>query len=160
MAVLWNNEALCRRNMGDLEGSRAACNEGLTHYTTPEIRKKLEHNLAECNKPPPEPTEEEKAKAAVEIEQRKERLAKMKEEQKDQAKKAVESQGGIYGEEGSAQKDYKVPGTFICPMDEAQKMGLGPPPATKPWWEQRDADSDEEPPRTTIGYLPAHHPQW
>ena len=58
-----------------------------------------------------------------------------------------------------------------------QEMGLGPPPEPKPWWEKRDAawqvapagstqhvvaeaDSDEEPERRGIGYLPAHHPNW
>jgi hypothetical protein len=160
MAVLWNNEALCRRQTGDAEGSKAACNEGLTHYASKTIRDKLEHNLAECSKAPPELTEEEKEKVTEKVEQRKEKKVKQKEEEKDISKKVVDSQGGIYGEEGSAQKDYKVPGTFICPMDEAQKMGLGPPPPAKPWWEKRDADSDEEPERTTIGYLPAHHPKW
>merc|ERR1712190_584011 len=62
MAVLLNNEALCRRNMGDLEGCRKAAEEGLKHFTTDAIRAKLEHNIAESEKPIPEPTEEEKAK--------------------------------------------------------------------------------------------------
>merc|ERR1712110_966370 len=160
MAVLWNNEALCRRRMGDLDGSRAACNEGLTHYTTPAIRAKLENNLAECDKPIPEPSEEEKKVQAEKLEQRKEKAKKQVEESKEVAKKAASSEGVIYGDEGSGQKDYVMPGPFICPMPEAQKMGLGPPPEPKPWWEKRDADSDEEPERTTIGYLPAHHPKW
>merc|ERR1719295_1623605 len=38
LAVLWNNEAWCRSQyMGDLDGARNACNEGLSHFTTPEI---------------------------------------------------------------------------------------------------------------------------
>merc|ERR1712146_675028 len=117
LAVLWNNEALCRRNMGDYEGSKAACKEGLTHYTTPEIRKKLEHNLTEAEKPPPEPTEEEKAKKAEEIELRKEKAKQQKEEWKGFTEKAADSKGEVYGESGSAQKDYVMPGPFICPMN-------------------------------------------
>ena len=76
------------------------------------------------------------------------------------------SEDGIYKGEYTGQKDYVMPGPFICPMKEAQDMGLGPPPEPKPWWEKRDAflwpeaDSDEEPERTSIGYLPAHHPKW
>merc|ERR1719198_1170124 len=134
MAVLWNNEATCRRNMGDIDGSIAAANEGLTHYTTPAIKAKLEFNLAECAKPRPEPSPEEVAKKAEKIEEAKVKVKEQKKEFKEISKKVVESEGGIYGEEGSAQKDYKVPGPFICPMNEAQDMGLGPPPAPKPWW--------------------------
>jgi len=160
MAVLWNNEALCRRNMGDLDGSAKACHEGLTHYTTPQIRAKLEHNLAESAKPPQEATPEDVKKLAEKAVEKREREQRHKEEIKDLTQKAVQSNGNIYGDEGSGQKDYVMPGPFICPMDEAQKMGLGPPPAPKPWWEKRDADSDEEEERTTIGYLPAHHPKW
>lgn len=160
LAVLYNNEALCRRTMGDLEGSRKACEEGLTHYTSPQIRAKLEHNLVECGKPLPQPTEEDQKKEAEQIARVQEKVKKQKEEVKQLAEKIVKSDGGIYGEEGSAQKDYVVPGPFICPMNEAQAMGLGPPPEPKPWWEKKDADSDEEPERKTIGYLPAHHPKW
>jgi len=152
LAVLWNNEALCRRKMRDVEGSRNACNEGLKLFATPDIRKKLEHNLTECDKPLPEPTEEEKQALAEQQEQRRQ---KDKEEKKQIARKAVESGGGIYGEQGSAQKGYEVPPPFIAPMEEAQRMGLGPPPPPKPYWE---VDSDDEPPRTTIGFLPAHPP--
>jgi len=159
-AVLFNNEATCRRNMGDIEGSIKAANEGLTHYATAAIRAKLENNLVECAKPRPEPSAEDKAKVAEKVEQHKEKVVKQKEEMKEIAKKGVDSQGDIYGDAGSAQKDYVMPGPFICPMDEAQNMGLGPPPQPKPWWEKKDEDSDEEPPRTGIGYLPAHHPKW
>lgn len=159
-AVLWNNEATCRRNTGDLEGCKAACREGMTHYASKAIRDKLQFNLTEAEKPPPEPTEEEVKKQEEVIEARKEKAKQQKEEKKEITKKAVLSDGGIYGDEGSGQKDYVMPGPFICPMPEAQKMGLGPPPEPKPWWEKKDADSDEEPERTTIGYLPAHHPKW
>mmetsp|Transcript_16709 Transcript_16709/g.47541 ORF Transcript_16709/g.47541 Transcript_16709/m.47541 type:complete len:446 (+) Transcript_16709:60-1397(+) len=154
VAVLWNNEALCRRNMRDLEGSKAACDEGLKLYASDEIRKKLRHNLEECAKPLPEPTEEEKQKEAAEIEARRQKAQEKKEEAKTIAKKVVSS-GDVYGPEGSGQKDYVVPPPFIAPMEEAQRMGLGPPPEPKPYWE---VDSDDEPPRTTIGFLPAHPP--
>lgn len=161
LAVLWNNEATCRRNMKDLDGCRKAAEEGLTHYTTEAIRQKLEFNLAESKKPPPEPTPEEKAKMEEELklraEKAKEKEQKRKEELKEITQKSVQS-GEIYGDGGSAQKDYVMPGPYICPMDQAYDMGIGPPPPPKPWWEQRDADSDEEAPRTGIGYLPAHHP--
>lgn len=160
MAILLNNEATCRRQMGDFKGSKACAEEGLTHFTTDAIRSKLQHNIVESAKPPPEPTEDEKAQEVVKIEARKEKARKQKEEFKEITKKAVVTEGGVYGDEGSAQKDYVMPGPFICPMGEAQEMGLGPPPAPKPWWEKKDADSDEEPERTTIGYLPAHHPKW
>jgi len=160
LAVLWNNEALCCRQMGDLDGARNACNEGLSHFTTPQIRTKLEHNLVEAGKAPQEPTKEEVAKKEEEIEKRKEKAEKQKTEFTELTKKAVKSDGQIYGGDGSAQKDYVMPGPFICPMKEAQDLGLGPPPEPKPWWEKKDADSDEEPERTTIGYLPAHHPKW
>merc|ERR1712150_94640 len=162
MAVLWSNEATCRRSMNDFDGSRKACEEGLTHYTTAKIREKLQASLEECDKPRPEPTEEEKAKVEEELQKRKEKakekVIKHKEEVKDIAKKSVGSGGQIYNGEGSGQKDYVQPGTFICPMDQAQDIGLGPP-KEKTWWEKRDQDSDEEE-RTGIGYLPAHHPKW
>eukprot|EP00933_Yihiella_yeosuensis_P025435 TRINITY_DN19759_c0_g1_i1.p1 TRINITY_DN19759_c0_g1~~TRINITY_DN19759_c0_g1_i1.p1 ORF type:complete len:253 (+),score=76.28 TRINITY_DN19759_c0_g1_i1:68-826(+) len=160
MAVLWNNEATARRHMGDIEGCRAAVEEGITHYTTKQIRDKLQNNLTECGKPPPVKTEEDKIKEVERKEVHKEKVKKAKEEAKEIGQKVVNSEGGIYGEEGSGQKDYVMPGPFICPMKEAQDMGLGPPPEAKPWWEKKDADSDEEPERTTIGYLPAHHPKW
>eukprot|EP00931_Biecheleriopsis_adriatica_P068072 TRINITY_DN42106_c0_g1_i1.p1 TRINITY_DN42106_c0_g1~~TRINITY_DN42106_c0_g1_i1.p1 ORF type:complete len:441 (-),score=113.70 TRINITY_DN42106_c0_g1_i1:57-1379(-) len=159
-ASLWSNEAICRRQMGDCEGALAACKEGLTHYTMPKIREKLEYNLAEAQKGPKEPSQEEIQKKEEQVEQQKEKAKKQKEEFKELSKQVVDSKGGIYGEEGSGQKDYVIPGPFICPMKEAQDMGLGPPPEPKPWWEKKDADSDEEPERTTIGYLPAHHPKW
>merc|ERR1711972_761014 len=38
VAVLWNNEATCRRNMGDYDGCRKACEEGVKHYTTKAIK--------------------------------------------------------------------------------------------------------------------------
>lgn len=160
VASLWSNEAICRIRMGDMAGAMAACNEGMQLYTLPKIREKLEHNLTEAKKGPKEPTPEEAVKKSEELEVRKEKAMKQKEEFKELTKQAVDAKGGIYGEEGSAQKDYVMPGTFICPMKEAQDMGLGPPPEPKPWWEKKDADSDEEPERTTIGYLPAHHPKW
>lgn len=159
VAVLWNNEALCRRKMRDVEGSRNACNEGLKLFAASDIRDKLQFNLAESEKPLPELTEEEKQALAVQEEQRRERIKlkkeKKKEEEKQIAKNVVDSGGGVYGEQGSGQKDYVVPPPFIAPMEEAQRMGLGPPPAPKPYWE---VDSDDEPPRTTIGFLPAHPP--
>merc|ERR1712187_637867 len=99
------------------------------------------------------------AEEAERVEARKEKAKKQKEEFKEITKKVIASDGGIYGEEGSGQQGYVMPGPFICPMNEARKMGLGPPPEPKTWWEKRDADSDEEPERTTIGYLPAHHPK-
>lgn len=160
MAVLWNNEALCYRNMADHEKAQHACKEGLSHYTTPQIRAKLEFNLAEAEKPVPQKTEEDLKKEEAHKEIVKEKIQKHKEEIKEISKKSVESGGGIYGEGGSAEKSYVMPGPFICPMNEAQEMGLGPPPAPKPWWEKKEADSDEEPERTTITYLPAHHPKW
>ncbi|CAE8628392.1 unnamed protein product, partial [Polarella glacialis] len=159
-AVLLNNEALCRRQIGDLGGSKASCKEGLTHYATPQIREKLEHNLAEARKPPPCATVEEITKQAENLEIRKGKAKKHKEEIKELSKKGVAADGKLYGEDGSAQKGYVMPGPFICPMEQAQDMGLGPPPEAKPWWVQKEADSDDEAPRTSIGYLPAHHPKW
>ncbi|CAJ1419377.1 unnamed protein product [Effrenium voratum] len=160
VAVLWSNEAVCRRQMGDLQGAIKACEEGRQHFTTPQIQQKLDHNLAEAKKGPKEVSPDEVQKKEVLVQQLKEKTKQQKEEFKEITKKAVKSDGGIYGEQGSAQKDYVVPGPFICPMKEAQDMGLGPPPEPKPWWEKKDADSDEEPERTKIGYLPAHHPNW
>lgn len=57
VASLWSNEAICRKKMGDAEGCRTACEEGLRIfeceepgkklYCSDSIRKKLEFNLAE-----------------------------------------------------------------------------------------------------------------
>jgi len=158
-AVLYSNEALCLRKMGDIEKSKEACKEGLTHYTTKRIKDKLQFNLDECEKVVAEPTEEQMARQKELIDARKEKKHKQKEELKERLRKSVPAGGKIYGEEGSAEKDYKIPPPFICPMEEAYERGIGPPPPPKPWWEKRDADSDEEE-RTNIVYLPAHHPNW
>lgn len=155
VAVLCSNEANCRRQTGDLTGAIKACEEGLSHYTTPEIRKKLENHLAEAKKGPKELTPEEAQLKEEKVQQLKEKKKQHKEQWKVLTEKAVVSDGNIYQDGKSGQKDYVVPGPFICPMNEAQAMGLGPPPEPKPYWE---VDSDDEPPRTTIGYLPAHHP--
>jgi len=161
-AVLWNNEATCCRLLGNMEGCKRAAEEGQKQYTTSGICEKLAFNLAESAKPVPEPTPEEKEKQAAELHERtekaKEKTQKQKEEFKELSQKSVQSGGAIYKDEASGQKDYVMPPTFICPMGQANDMGLGPPAPPKPWWEQRDADPDEEPPRTGIGYLPAHHP--
>merc|ERR1712242_411928 len=77
MAVLWNNEATCRRHMGDLDGCRKACEAGLEQYTTPYItptvKSKLENNLVECAKGIPEPTPAEQERRAEAVEARKEK---------------------------------------------------------------------------------------
>merc|ERR1712217_638545 len=82
-----NNESTCRRHMGDREGCRKAADEGLTHYTTDAIRKKLENNKEEAAKPIPEPTPEEKALKEAEhkqrVEEAKVKAQKQKEEFKD-----------------------------------------------------------------------------
>lgn len=165
MAVLWNNEATCQRRMGNMAGCRQAAEEGRTHWSEKGIQDKLANNLELANMPEPEPSEEEKARRAEAKEKKREELRekarKQKEEFRELSKQAtLEADGDIYGEEGSGQKDYVIPPTFICPMEQAQDMGLGPPPPPRPWWEEKEADSDEEPPRTWCTYLPAHHPKW
>merc|ERR1712228_524546 len=99
-------------------------------------------NLAECENPLPEPTEAQEVEEARILEARQEKKVKEKEEERTIAQQIVKSDGGIYGDRGSGQNDYVMPGPFICPMHEAQAMGLGPPPAPKEPWE--DQDSDEE----------------
>ena len=47
-AVLLANEARCRLNMGDHEGARKACEEGLQFCATDQIREKLQQRLAKC----------------------------------------------------------------------------------------------------------------
>jgi len=59
--VLYSNEALCLRKMGDVEKSKEACKEGLTQYTAKRIKDKLQFNLDECEKVVAEPTEEHMA---------------------------------------------------------------------------------------------------
>jgi len=130
-AVLWNNEATCHRRMGDMEECGIAAEQGLRHYTTPAIKEKLQFNVAESLKPIPEPTVEEKEKKAAELQ-----------EQTEKAKEKCQKQ----------KEEFKE-------LTQAYEMGLGPAPPDKPWWEERDADSDEEKrPKNSIGYLPAHHP--
>eukprot|EP00439_Symbiodinium_sp_Y106_P018068 s1697_g2.t1 len=162
VAVLWSNEAICCRQMEgvNLAAAIQACEEGLKLYALPQIRQKLQHSLEEAKKGPKEKSPEEEKKREELVQQHKEKRQEQKKEWRSLTEKAVAAEGGIYGEDGSAQKDYVIPGPFICPMKEAQEMGLGPPPEPKPWWEKRDADSDEEPERRGIGYLPAHHPNW
>mmetsp|Transcript_8364 Transcript_8364/g.15227 ORF Transcript_8364/g.15227 Transcript_8364/m.15227 type:complete len:443 (+) Transcript_8364:63-1391(+) len=160
VAVLWSNEATCRRQMNDFDGAIKSSEEGLKLYTTRQIKEKLKFNIEEAKKGPKEMSPEQVKQRDELVQKHKEKKQQQKEEWKETTKKAVAAEGGIYGDEGSGQKDYVMPGPFICPMDQAQEMGLGPPPEPKPWWEQKDADSDEEPPRRGIGYLPAHHPNW
>ncbi|CAE7608341.1 RYR1, partial [Symbiodinium sp. KB8] len=160
VAVLWSNEAICCRQMEDLAAATHAGEEGLKLYALPQIRQKLQHSLEEAKKGPKEKSPEEEKKREELVQLHKEKRQEQKKEWKNLTEKAVVAEGGIYGPDGSAQKDYVIPGPFICPMKEAQEMGLGPPPEPKPWWEKRDADSDEEPERRGIGYLPAHHPNW
>lgn len=159
-AVLWSNEALCRRKMGEVDKAKEACNQGLTHYTTSKIREKLQFNLVECDKIVPEPTPEQRAQQEKLLEAKKEKSRQQKDEFKEMQKKVVDSGGAIYGEDGSAEKDYKVPPPFISSMDEAYARGIGPPPPPKPWWEKKEEDSDEEPERKHTVFLPAHHPNW
>jgi len=159
-AVLWSNEAICHLKTGDYERCQFACKKGLTHFTTDKVREKLQTNLEKSEKIPDPPTEEEQQNKEEQIKQAKEKMKRYKEEEKKQAVNTVQSDGGIYGNEGSGQKDYKVPGPLICSMEDAYKIDLGPPPPPRPWWEERDRDPDEPPPRKHITYLPAHLPPW
>ncbi|CAE7448569.1 INVS, partial [Symbiodinium pilosum] len=106
VAVLWSNEAICLRGMEDMEGAVKASSEGLKLYTTQEIRKKLEFNLEEAKKGPKEKSPEEEKKREELVQQHKEKKVEQKKQWKEMTEKAVVSEGGIYGEDGSAQKDY------------------------------------------------------
>merc|ERR1712217_747386 len=50
MAVLWSNEANCRKKMGDWSRCRAACESGLGPYCAASVCAKLEYHLADCDK--------------------------------------------------------------------------------------------------------------
>merc|ERR1719401_1022025 len=52
MAVLWSNEAMCRKKMNDIDGCRKACQAGLANTCAKSIRTKLQHNLAACSAEP------------------------------------------------------------------------------------------------------------
>lgn len=51
MAVLWSNEAMCCKKMGDADRCRTACKTGLGLFSLKSVKDKLEHNLAECDRP-------------------------------------------------------------------------------------------------------------
>lgn len=53
VAVMWSNEAMCCKKMGDLERCRRACEEGLKCICSASVRAKLDCNLAACSKQPP-----------------------------------------------------------------------------------------------------------
>mmetsp|Transcript_83398 Transcript_83398/g.241345 ORF Transcript_83398/g.241345 Transcript_83398/m.241345 type:complete len:461 (-) Transcript_83398:46-1428(-) len=53
LAVLWSNEANCRKKMGDIEGCRAACEAGLAQPCAATIRAKLEFHLKTRDAVPP-----------------------------------------------------------------------------------------------------------
>merc|ERR1711971_1195746 len=100
--------------MGDYDGCRKACEAGLEQYTNPHlvptVKEKLENNLAECEKGPPVKTPEQEKVIAEKVEVLKEKKVKQKEEFKEMQQKVVTSEGGIYGDDKSGQKDYVMPG--------------------------------------------------
>lgn len=49
MASMWSNEAICRMQMGDTDGARDACNEGMKLFCSEDLRTKLRFNLDKCN---------------------------------------------------------------------------------------------------------------
>jgi len=123
-AVLWSNEAACHRKTEDWTTCRSACEQGLTHYCTAAIRKKLEDCLKDAT--------EQEAKA--------EALRAAGEEVKKappapvQRKPASRLKGGFLGEDcpeeplyepgGSRQGKVDNPGPFICPFNDAQEAGM------------------------------------
>lgn len=118
-AVLWSNEATCHRKLEAWEKSRDASREGLKHYCSAKIRKKLEDLLAEA--------EVELADCASGIIKEKPPAPPKKPPTKlDDGfiEKAAASDKPIYGEDGSSQGKVNNPGPFICGFEDAKEAGF------------------------------------
>lgn len=63
MAALWCNEANCCHQMGNIEGARAACEEGLKLFAQEKILTKLKFHLEKCDKPTESSPEDAEKKA-------------------------------------------------------------------------------------------------
>jgi hypothetical protein len=120
MAVLWSNEATCHKKLEDWGACIKACDEGLTHYTTEKIRKKLEEAKTEAI------TEEEKI-ARGEVKEKPAPAPR---------KPATKLDGGYFKDEESAPKAEfypngsvqggtgKSPGPYICGFNDALHAGF------------------------------------
>jgi hypothetical protein len=131
LAALWSNDANCRKKMGDIEGCRTSCNEGLKVKCTTQIREKLQFHLksvdpdaiAAVEEASP-PTVESKVEAATKTTTT-----------RSEMKKGFfgDAKGELYGPEGSKQgqmpQSYKHPvngGEAIIDVPINQPGGKGP----------------------------------
>lgn len=114
VAVLWSNEAQCLLKLGEWDRARCACEEGLTHYCTPQIKKKLEERLQEAE------TAEEEGR-----EQEPKSLPSQRKPPSKLSKGYLEaSEKPLYGDEGSVQGKVDKPGPFICHFEDAKEQGF------------------------------------
>eukprot|EP00446_Apocalathium_sp_SHHI-4_P030840 CAMPEP_0177233374 /NCGR_PEP_ID=MMETSP0367-20130122/43833_1 /TAXON_ID=447022 ORGANISM="Scrippsiella hangoei-like, Strain SHHI-4" /NCGR_SAMPLE_ID=MMETSP0367 /ASSEMBLY_ACC=CAM_ASM_000362 /LENGTH=448 /DNA_ID=CAMNT_0018684105 /DNA_START=1 /DNA_END=1347 /DNA_ORIENTATION=+ len=115
-AVLFSNEATVHKKMEDFEKCREACKEGLTHYCSEKIRKKLEDSLKEAE-------DEVVAIAAGHVKEKPLAVAR-KPPSKLKEGFIEESEKPLYPPEGSAQAPANNPGPFICHFDDAKEAGF------------------------------------
>jgi len=118
MAVLWSNEATCFKKTESWEKCRHACEQGLTHYCTASIRKKI----TECLK-----------EATEELDKIAQGIVKEPPPQKPPAKPPTKLKDSfleeakdkpLYSEEGSVQGKVHNPGPYICGFEDAKEAGF------------------------------------
>eukprot|EP00405_Crypthecodinium_cohnii_P051014 CAMPEP_0206601116 /NCGR_PEP_ID=MMETSP0325_2-20121206/46369_1 /ASSEMBLY_ACC=CAM_ASM_000347 /TAXON_ID=2866 /ORGANISM="Crypthecodinium cohnii, Strain Seligo" /LENGTH=436 /DNA_ID=CAMNT_0054112889 /DNA_START=64 /DNA_END=1371 /DNA_ORIENTATION=- len=115
-AVLSSNEATIYKKTEEWEKCKAACEEGLTHYCSVKIKKKLEELLEESKK-----ELEDLSKGIV-----KEKPAPAPRPPPSQLNKGFieTAENPLYPEEGSKQGAVDRPGPFICHFEDAKEAGF------------------------------------
>lgn len=118
-AVLYSNEAACYRKIEAWEKSREAANEGLTHYCSAKIRKKLEDLVAGAD------TELANIAAGI-IKEKPEPPPRKPPTKLEEGfiDKANAADKPLYDEEGSKQGKVDNPGPFICGFEDAKEAGF------------------------------------
>jgi len=149
VAVLWSNEAICCKQMGDSAGCKQACDEGLKHFCLPSVKAKLEKNLVDASIPPEEQPEAKVSAATMdpdkekELQERRKAALAAKEQQKYKKGFLVDSKNDLYGAEGSVQgkmpQYYNDARGIRIPINQPE--GKGPKPIIVPMPEM-PSDSD------------------
>lgn len=118
-AVLWSNEATCHRKLEAWSQAKEAAEQGLTHYCSAKIRKKLEDLVADSDK-------EMAAVAAGVVKEKPAPVPRKPPSKLDDGfiEKAATADKPLYGEEGSAQGKVDKPGPFICGFEDAKEAGF------------------------------------
>lgn len=115
MATLWSNEANTRRQQGDIDGARNACEEGLKiPEASEEIKKKLQYQLDKCNG---KVEEKQEVKPTVNAGPQAQKASKTK--MKDGFMDAS-ADGLGYGEEGS--KQGQMPQFYQQPINGGEAV--------------------------------------